>query len=260
MDFNTVLERSFEKPVLVDFWAPWCGPCRVLGPTLDHLANEQSDRWELVKVNTEEEQELAQDYRIMSIPNVKLFYRGEVVGEFAGALSKTQIEAWLEEHLPDARKDELDHLLDQLQNGENIEALDRLEALAKANPDLTMASVALAQHLVFTRPQEANDLVAPIHLGDKFYEEAEDIRQLARFMKHPAEGTEDAAQSIQLAQRSVQNEDWESAIKAIIAATQSDKTYADDLPRTSAVAFFRFWGPDNPLTRKYRRLFDMMLY
>ena len=86
MNFDQVLARSHDKPVLVDFWAPWCGPCRVLGPTLEKLAGEQSDRWELVKVNTEEDQELAHKYNIRSIPNVKLFHKGEEVAEFVGAL------------------------------------------------------------------------------------------------------------------------------------------------------------------------------
>ena len=73
---EAVIGRSYEKPVVVDFWAPWCGPCRILGPVIEQLAAEQSDRWELVKINTEEEFEVAQEYQIMSIPNVKMFHKG----------------------------------------------------------------------------------------------------------------------------------------------------------------------------------------
>ena len=68
-----VITKSHNKPVVVDFWAPWCGPCRVLSPVIESLAEEQKDRWDLVKVNTEEDYELAERYQIRSIPNVKLF-------------------------------------------------------------------------------------------------------------------------------------------------------------------------------------------
>ena len=87
MNFQAeVIEKSHKMPVVVDFWASWCGPCRVLGPTIEALAEEQSDRWALVKVNTEEEQALAAEYQIRSIPNVKMFHKGRVIAEFAGAL------------------------------------------------------------------------------------------------------------------------------------------------------------------------------
>ena len=101
IDFQSdVIEASKTSPVLVDFWASWCGPCVYLSPTLEKLANEAGDSWNLVKVNTETQQDLAIKYGIRSIPNVKLFVNGELSGEFVGALPEEEIKQWLELNIP----------------------------------------------------------------------------------------------------------------------------------------------------------------
>jgi len=257
MDFKTaVIEKSFEKPVVVDFWAAWCGPCRILGPVIEKLAAEQADKWELVKLDTEEDYEVAEQYNIQSIPNVKMFYKGEVVSEFAGALPRTAIERWLEENLPDNRKESLALILSRL-NGAG--GLSELEAFAAQNPDIAEARVALARKLVFSQPERAAALVQDIHLGDKLAEQAEDLRTLAELMSfQPDDST--AGQLLREAQQALRKKDNETAIKNIIEAASADKDYADGLPRRAAIALFRIWGPQDELTKNYRWRFDMVLY
>ncbi len=94
-----VLDKSREKPVVVDFWAPWCGPCRILGPTLERMAKTSKGRWRLVKVNSDRNPVLSQEFNIRGIPAVILFKNGEVVDQFVGVRPEHEIRAWLQPHL-----------------------------------------------------------------------------------------------------------------------------------------------------------------
>jgi putative thioredoxin len=252
-----VIERSHHKPVLVDFWAPWCGPCKVLGPVLEKLAEEQSDRWELVKVNTEEHPGLAQQYDIMSIPNVKLFHKGKVVNEFAGALPKYQLEKWLDENIPDPSAAELENILNNA--GETGDET-KLRAYVEQHPDKKEAKLALAKHLVFKKPEEAETLVGDIPAFDPMHDDAEDVRTLSALLRFQPENGSAAGERLAAAKEALKNKDFEAAIQRIIDATMADKSYLGDLPRRSAIALFHFWGSNHELTKKYRRRFDMVLY
>lgn len=258
MDFQkNVIDKSFEIPVVVDFWAPWCGPCRMLGPTIEGLATEQAGRWALVKVNVDENQDLAAKYGVRGIPDVKLFHEGKAIAEFAGVRSKGQIEDWLDTHIPDERLGDLDDILQRLDTDPG--ALAELQQFVQTNPDVAEARLALARKQVFAAPEEATALLELFHLGDKHYEDAEDLRVIAAFLTHePADSP--AGKQIAAAQIAADAGDEEALVQHIIEATQLDKAYHDELPRKTGIALFRQWGPQHPLTKQYRWKFDMVLY
>jgi putative thioredoxin len=102
-----VIEESFKVPVLVDFWAEWCGPCRMLSPILEKLEKEYNGRWKLVKINTDLEPELALQFKVTGIPHCVLFKNGKVVDSFTGALQEHIIKRFLEKHLPNPEKEQI---------------------------------------------------------------------------------------------------------------------------------------------------------
>ncbi len=97
---NEVIRESFQKPVVADFWAPWCGPCVALGPVLGEIVEAASGRWKLAKINVEDYPKLAAEQGVMGIPNVVLYIDGERTAEFSGSMPKPEIEQWLARYLP----------------------------------------------------------------------------------------------------------------------------------------------------------------
>lgn len=97
-DFDEkVIEKSKDKPVLVDFWADWCQPCKQLGPTLEEVSEEVSDKVTIAKVNVDDSKDKAREYGVRSIPNVKLFVDGNIKDEFVGAMPKEDIIEWIDD-------------------------------------------------------------------------------------------------------------------------------------------------------------------
>ncbi len=120
---DRVIDESSKVAVVVDFWAPWCGPCRTLGPILEKMAKAADGQWILAKVNIDDNQELATRFGVRGIPAVKAFVDGEVVDEFTGVLPQSQIERWLDGIVPS----EADALVDEGRNAEDKGDLDGAE-------------------------------------------------------------------------------------------------------------------------------------
>ncbi|MEM6767652.1 MAG: tetratricopeptide repeat protein [Bacteroidota bacterium] len=259
-DFDKdVLERSFTLPILVDFWAAWCGPCRVLGPLLEQLVEEQKGTWELIKIDTEEHQSLASTFQIMSIPAVKLFHHGQVIAEFQGALPKHQIENWLTEHLPTPIKGQFQLIKAQLAEGPREQATQALETFLKEHPEHEEASVLLAKEILFTQPQQALQLVEAIKFTSPFHETKEDLASLTELLCF--QGNESAAaQKIESAREAVKKKEWEEALSNLIESITIDKGYEKELGRRATISIFHYLGEHHSISKAFRPKFSMALY
>lgn len=264
-DFKTeVVERSRTIPVLVDFWAEWCGPCKMLGPVIESLAERHRDRWELVKVNTEEHTDIARQYGIQGIPNVKMFVDGEVRDEFTGALPEPMIEQWLKKALPSSHAKQLDEALRCLEAGDTTKARVLLEDVLAAEADNEQAAVCLARTYLNEDPGRSLDLLRPIEPGTEFHDSAEVLRTVGSLFLHldaPDGLEEDPVKPAYVqAIENLRSGSFERALQGFIEVLEKNRAYDDDGARRSCVAIFGMLGEDHPVTRQNRRAFSNALY
>lgn len=258
-----VLSLSHSIPVLVDFWAPWCGPCRILGPVLDRVAESAAGKWKLVKLNTDEHPDISARYGIKGIPAVKLFVDGEVIDEFTGALPEPAVRRWLEKALPSKDKAQLELAADELANGNTAAATTILEDILADDPSNAAACGMLARTVVWQDPVRAVDLAKRAENEDaEWIRQSQSISTIATAMKTDEselpEGIGKASFAKALASLNEGNTD--QAIAALVNVIVVDRYYNDDAARELCVALFDVLGPEHPDTKQHRRTFDMSLY
>jgi putative thioredoxin len=252
MNFDQdVLEKSKQIPVVVDFWAPWCGPCQTLGPIIEALAAQAHGRWELVKVNTDEQPELMQRYGIRGIPAVKMFVDGAVKDEFTGLLPNHEIEKWLDQNIPDPRMDTLQSIR------EDEVALIRF---IEDHPDLEEAKLALIRLQLFQDPQKSLALAEETKVDLSYRDELNAYKQLATFLTFEKEEDLPVAHKIQAAREAALAHDHQQALSFLIESIIMNKAYEEELARVTCIAYFHYLGRDHEVTQSLRRRFDMALY
>lgn len=270
VDFRKdIIEASTRKPIVVDFWAEWCAPCRMLSPVLDKLASEANGKWQLVKINTEEQPQVAMQWRIQSIPAVKMFYNGDVIAEFIGALPETQVRRWLDENIPSQSKRTVEEAKQALSANDPKRAAKLLQAAIDEDKENFEARILLAELIFPEEPQKANELVKGTTEEHPLFEKATAIQTLNRLLSssqdfsEAAKATPGDKEAWDLYLKGIdalRQHDYESAIKSWIETLMVNRNIDNDGPRKGCVALFTLLGQHHELTQKYHRAFTSALF
>jgi len=267
-----VLQGSHQVPVLVDFWAEWCQPCKMLMPVLAKLVDEYQGRFILAKVNTEEQQAIAAQFGIRSIPTVKLFRNGAPIDEFMGALPEPQIRAFLDKHLPRASDGTVAQAEQLLLAGDAKGALAMLQRARTEDPGNPRVVTAIAQVQAAAGDVDAAEQTLDDLPPDE--QDKEEVKQLRGrlFFDRVALGADDPgvlAQRLtasaddsearyQLAAHQVMGNDIEGALDNLLLLMQRDRKFGDDAARLALLRLFDMLGDDPMITRYRARMFNLL--
>jgi len=272
-NFAKVMEASRTIPVLMDFWADWCQPCKVLMPVLAKLAEEYQGRFLLAKLNTEESQDIAAHFGIRSIPTVKLFRDGQVVDEFMGALPASDVRAFLDRHIARESDVEIDKAHALLSSGDADGAIALLLAAREADPDNSRVTMALARAQAASGDTAAAEATLDaLPDAEKRKPEVVALRSHLYFEAQvagvPAAGELEAALDanpddhealFRLGLRRVVDGDYDSAMALLLELMRRNRGFGEDAARRALLKVFELLGND-PRVGQYRRLMASLLH
>lgn len=262
---NDVLAYSHQTPVVVDFWAPWCGPCRMLGPLLEKLAAEGAGAFRLAKVNVDRNPRLAAAYGVRGIPAVKAFRNGQVVAEFTGALPEPRVRDFLRKLTPAPYEKELNEAAGLLAARHWAEAEARYRSILEKQPQNGAAALGLVKALLAQgRGCEAGEVLDDFPRADEMIA-AEKLRPLAAWLcavepaEPPLEDSELDPAYYQAARLFARGQ-WEAALDGLLDVLRQDKRYRKGEPRLVILGIFELLSEDDPLTRTYRNELASVLF
>ncbi|MEX0922227.1 MAG: thioredoxin [Rhodovibrionaceae bacterium] len=286
-----VIEASMQVPVLVDFWAPWCGPCKQLGPVLEKVVAKAGGAVKLVKVNIDENQQLAQQLRIQSIPMVYAFYQGQPLDGFQGALPESQLQEFVdgliqqtgaapgqdgEQGVPQEAIDKaLEEAKTALDSGKHADAQSIYGQILQVQPENPAALAGLIRcHLAADDAKGAQEVFDAL---DDETKQKPEVQAAGTAIELAAESAEAAGRLPELREKVEQNPndhesrfalanalnaagEREAAAEALLEIVSRKRDWNEEAARKQLVKFFEAWGPTDPLTVETRRRLSSLLF
>jgi len=274
-----VIEASADVPIIVDFWAPWCGPCKQLTPIIEKLVKQYAGKVRLVKINVDENQELAGQFRVQSIPAVYAFKGGRPVDGFMGALPESQIKQFID-RLTGGAGSPVDGALAEAETlateGQNEEALGIYQEILAQDPTHVKALAgALRCYIALGQLDMARDVLAKLPAQIKNTPEIQGV-QSALDLKEATSNTDaaeidtliakvaadpkDMQARLDLAMARYGAGDSEKAVEDLLDMVKADRAWNEEAARKQLVKFFEAFGPADPLTRSGRRRLSAILF
>ncbi|WP_042303308.1 thioredoxin [Paraburkholderia kururiensis] len=271
-----VIAASTLAPVLVDFWAPWCGPCRTLGPMLERLETEYGGKWKLVKVNVDENQELAAHFQVRSIPHVIAFADGRPVDQFVGVLAEGQLRAFLDRLVPDGAEAARRMALAALAEGRRDEAYDALKATLAYDPGYDDARMDLIEMLL--EDQRIDDARAEVELlspkttqgiDARFnalktrldaVDAAADLPPTDALEARVAADPADLDARFDLASALIARRQYAGALEHLLEIVKRDRSFREDIGRKTMLSVFDLAAGQPQLVSEWRRKLSAALY
>ncbi len=268
-----VLERSRNVPVLVDFWAAWCGPCKMLMPVLAKLAEDYQGRFFLAKANSDEQQELAARYGVRSLPTIKLFRDGAVVGEFVGVQPERSIRALLDRHIARPSDRLLAQALEKEGQGHVSEALDILRRAQKEDAANNRVTAHLGRLLLeqgqiaegervldgVSSAGRADPELAPLFARLEFVRMTATAPPLAELEKKVEAHPDDLQARQWLGARYLLAGRHEAALEQWLTIVRTNRQFGNDAGRKTLLTAFNLLGGKGDLVHKYRNLLALAL-